>query len=135
MSENSNNATSSRPETRSFKSNKSLFSSFAGADSSNYAAATSSSNFIIDPNDQIWYEFLSSLNEPVDLPSVSNENDKQTPANEDGSSLKTSNVLLADNDDAADDPDFTVCLDNCDLDEPDWFQIPSEFNVLYYHFF
>lgn len=28
-----------------------------------------------------------------------------------------------------DDPDFTLCLDNCELEEPDyiekWFQVPS----------
>lgn len=75
---------------------------------------------INDPNDDLWFEFLNSLQQPRILEDDSSLNSKEN------NSLNK----LNDNDDATEDPDFTVCLESCDLEEPDylddWFQVPSK---------
>ena len=86
--------------------------------SSPYSINASTPSSIIDPQDDLWLEFLNSLQESKEI---------------EGSNVQSKNNVdkLIDQDDANDDPDFTLCLDNCDLEEPDyldeWFQVPSKF--------
>lgn len=115
------------------KSQRSLNSSLNNLIQTDALAATPCS--IIDSNDEIWIEFLNSLNEPFALNQNLNQNcsepSDQTSFNETRASC-TNQDNSNDNDDATDDPDFTVCLENYDLDEPDymddWLQIPSKLN-------
>ena len=156
----------------------------------NSSSVTSSNNntvaSIVDPNDEIWFEFLSSLHEPIKQSQPNeqstsvhlNNNNNNSNNNQSNSNLtnntqenysnddniensnrsnnnnnnefnfntssnqinvctnsSNSNYLnydinnFIDNDDPDQDPDFTVCLDNYELDDPDyvddWFQVPS----------
>ncbi len=74
---------------------------------------------LCDPNDELWFQFLSSLQEPAPL-------DEQTSFNNNTSFNSRKDVTNPDDDD---DPDFTVCLENVDVDDrdflDDWFQVPS----------
>jgi hypothetical protein len=121
-------------------------------------------------DDEIWFEFLQSLNQPIQTNSYNNANNSEnshnlnsdtnvntseqqqhqhnqieyayktrkvaasTAANTTINSLASFVNSSIDNDDATDDPDFTVCLDNCDLDDPDyiddWYQVPSIFSEI-----
>jgi hypothetical protein len=80
----------------------------------NDSLATSASTpiSINDPNDDLWFEFLNSLHEPKPQ----------------DTSLNSKTKL---DDDENEDPDFTVCLESCDFEGPDylddWFQVPSMF--------
>lgn len=87
----------------------------------------STSCSINDPNDEIWFEFLSSLAQERPDPSSADKCPEQS-SNSDEKS--TEDEQTGDNDDAADDPDFTVCLENCDLEDPYFpdacFQVPKK---------
>ena len=98
--------------------NYSQLSSSNLVESSPYSITASTPSSIIDPQDDLWLEFLNSLQESKQV----EDNNLHSKNNGD---------KLIDQDDANDDPDFTLCLDNCDLEEPDyldeWFQVPSKF--------
>ena len=81
---------------------------------------------LVDANDDLWLEFINSLQQPLGLDA--NDQSAGDVANGDYLNL---NSRLIDNDDANEDPDFTVSLDNCELDDPDdWFQVPSKISLI-----
>lgn len=90
-------------------------------------ASASTPISINDPNDDLWFEFLNSLQQPNTLFDENNSSHAK-----ENSSLNK----LNDQDDANEDPDFTVCLESCDLEEPDylddWFQVPRK--KMLFHF-
>lgn len=95
---------------------------------SNDSNSIASTPYSLDPNDEIWIEFLNSLNDPQNL----NQNVASNKSNSNQSkevNQSENRDCLNDNDDVSDDPDFTVCLENYDFDDPDnmeeWLQIPS----------
>lgn len=89
--------------------------------------STSNTNVVHDPNEEIWIEFLNSLHQNIP---ESNTEEKITEENENNDEKQTEDSPIADNDDAADDPDFTVSLENCDLEDPYFpdacFQVPKK---------
>lgn len=95
--------------------------------SSNILSFSSTSCSINDPNDEIWFEFLNSLNQHTPN-SSSVEKFAEQNSNIDEKFIDDGQT--GDNDDATDDPDFTVCLENCDLEDPYYpdacFQVPKK---------
>ncbi|RNA35254.1 hypothetical protein BpHYR1_016312 [Brachionus plicatilis] len=95
--------------------------------SSNILPISSAPSSINDPNDEIWIEFLNSLNQQ---PPSGNSAEKNSEQNPNSDEKPTDDEQTVDNDDAADDPDFTVCLENCDLEDPYYpdacFQVPKK---------
>jgi hypothetical protein len=108
------------------------------------SAAASTPASAIDPNEDIlWVEFLNSLQEPTTALasnlndtniSYSNRNTSSTYNTPNRASNNNNTFIniahLIDNDDVNDDPDFTIGLDNCDLEDLDYmdecFHVPSK---------
>ncbi len=81
-----------------------------------------------DPQDNLWMEFLNSLQDQR------KDNDDNTNGNSQAVASSSGNQLIDHDDDGLDDPDFTLCLDNHELDEPDyvdkWLHVPRREAIL-----
>lgn len=120
---------------KSFRHNSSLNFSLNSPSTSVTASTPASA---ADPNEDIlWVEFLNSLQDPA----ASNLNENNINFNNQNTSSafntpsRANNTFiniahLIDNDDVNDDPDFTIGLDNCDLEDIDYmdecFHVPSK---------
>lgn len=97
------------------KSSSNLF------ESSHSNSASTPIGTVEDPQDDLWMEFLNSLQQPKN----NSNNVTQT---------SVSSKLIDQDEADHDDPDFTLCLDNCDLEEPGyidkWFQVPRREAIL-----
>ncbi len=80
---------------------------------------------IEDPQDNLWMEFLNSLQD---------QNKETTDKKSQTVACGGTNKLIDHDDDGLDDPDFTLCLDNHELDEPDyvdkWLHVPRREAIL-----